>query len=154
MNEPRSFSAHPLYRILFIVCTLLTALFAWSLGSTLAHNLRMGGTLAWSVAEWGALFFLVIMLALSIWTMRQMFSRVELTPAGVTLFAPLLGEHHVDFRQCMGVSEGGRIGRSLTLLYHPVGADGLLDLDSVQSLTLPNVRDQETLIEHLREKIA
>ncbi len=152
MNEPRLFRAHPRYRLLLAASALLALLLAWSLGRGFAP-----GQSALDQADWGNLFFLLISLAAAVWYARAAVSRVELTPSGVTLhvrFGPLARSQHVDFRQIIGVSESGRLGANLALLYHPLNERGLVDSEAVRSLALPGVVDQERLLEAIAQRVS
>ena len=67
-----------------------------------------------------------------------------------TLIAPgQPATQSVAYRQLIGVEESGRFLATITLLYYPLGAGGLLDLDRIVSLTLPIVVDQTTLRDRL-----
>ena len=81
------------------------------------------------------------------------FSRVELTEAGVSLTMPLSSVRRVDFRQISSVSESGRGGHVITVLYHPVDVNQLIDIDDLDGLTLPEVVDQDSLLDCLESSI-
>jgi hypothetical protein len=128
----------PTYRFIFILCLGLALLFAWEL---------------WRVVTIGALLFLLISLALALWAGRALTARVQLTANGLCRHSLLQTPHCVEFRQLVGVSEEGRFNLVLVLTYHPMLDNGLLDLDAIQTLMLPAVRQQETLLAQLRAKL-
>ena len=151
MNEPRRFPAHPRYRLLFVASALLALLLAWNFGRGFTPSQS-----ALDSTDWGNLFFLLIALAATAWYARVAVSSVELTPDGVTLrtrFGPLDRVRHVAFRQITGVSESGRLGANLALLYHPLRADGLVDTETIRGLALPGVVEQETLLEAIARRV-
>ncbi len=159
MSEPGLFPAHPRYRLLFAASVLIALLLAWAFGrgllATIESSASFGSATALDQADWFTLLFLLIMLAATAWFARVMSSSVELTPDGVTLrsrFGRLGGTRHVAFRQITGVDESGRLGTSLTLLYHPLHSDGLVDTETIRALALPGVVDQETLLEAILQR--
>lgn len=161
MNEPRLFPTHARYRLLFVASVLVAALLAWNLGQGLLGTPAVDGVslanLALDQGDWGNLLFLLLTLAIATFYARAMSSTVELTPAGVTLrtrFGPIGRARHVDFRQITGASESGRLGSNLTLIYHPLRADGLVDGDDVRGLTLPGVVDQDALLDAIVRRAA
>ena len=48
------------------------------------------------------------------------------------------------------MSEEGRLQRVILLLYHPLCADGQMDLDDLHSLALPALEEQTDLLEILQ----
>ncbi len=80
-------------------------------------------------------------------------TRVELTPTGLTVHRPGRPPLHVDFRQMVDVHEGGRLLKTLSLVYYPVDADGLVDLEAPRSLFLPAVERQAELLRVLRSRL-
>ena len=129
------------YRILAVVSLLMALLFGYRI------------TLNDLTAEPGALFFLLIMLGVSLWTLRILVSRVELTGDAVTYIVAGRTTCEVKNRQLVDVIEGGRVIRSLTLLYHPLCADGLVNVDAIQSLNLPGVEGMDGFIEQLQSRV-
>lgn len=119
--------------------------FGWRLGSA-----WLGG----QGVQWDALFFLVLMLGLTAWALWQIPSRVETSSRDVTLTRPFTAPHTVEYRQLFSVTENGRVGgRSISLVYHPLREDGLLDLDNARSLILPEVENQNELLALLEERM-
>jgi hypothetical protein len=125
------FPAHTRYRFYFAGSVGLALLFVW--------DLVQGAGVEF-------LFFAGIALVAALWSARMMASRVELTRVGVTLHMPFAELRHVDFRQLFSASEEGRFNRVITLIYYPVAADGLLDLQDARTLFLPAVEEQERLM--------
>ncbi len=152
MNEPQRFRAHPRYRLLLAASALLALLLAWNLGRGFTPTQRV-----LNQADWGNLFFLLISLAAAAWYGRAAVSGVELTPSGVALhvrFGPLARSRYVDFRQIISISESGRLGANLALLYHPLNERGLVDAEAVRSLALPGVVDQEELLAAIDQRVS
>jgi hypothetical protein len=103
--------------------------------------------------QWDALFFLVLMVGLMAWALWQIPARVETAPRSITLTRPFISPRTVEYRQLFSVTENGRVGgRSISLVYHPLRDDGLLDLDDARSLILPEVENQEALLELLESR--
>ena len=113
-----------------IVCVALTLLFGWSLWQT--PTIQTG-------------FFCVICLGAAFWYGQMSLSSVTITENSLVYDSLLRSRQEVEFRQLIEVSENGRFGQAITLLYYPVLTTGLVDLENVQSLFLPQVIDQETL---------
>jgi len=132
------FQTHLRYKFLAVLSLVMVLLFTWTLYQSFAG---------------GSLFFLLACLGTGLWYLWVGFSRVRLSATGVELNLPLGAPREVAFRQLVSVSESGRIGRSITLIYHPLLDDGFLDLEQVQSLALPEVLKQQTLLENLEERI-
>jgi hypothetical protein len=130
--------AHPKYRFLVLACAVLGVLFAW--------QLRAG-------FEVGTALFLIIILGLLVWYSQALGSRVVVEPTRLVLHRPLATTRAVEFRQLAGVSEEGRFGQAILVLYHPLGEQGLVVLDEIQSLALPTVRNQDALLAMLVEQI-
>lgn len=125
--------------------TVATAAFGWRLASA-----WLGG----QGVQWDALFFLVLMLGLTAWALWQIPSRVETSSRDVTLTRPFATPRKVEYRQLFSVTENGRVGgRSISLVYHPLREDGLLDLDDARSLILPEVENQDELLALLEERM-
>jgi hypothetical protein len=54
----------------------------------------------------------------------------------------------------VSVSEGGRLGgRSVTVLFHPLEANGLVDLAGADSLIVPEVDDHDGLLAALEARV-
>ncbi|CAN5729015.1 hypothetical protein BH10CHL1_BH10CHL1_13070 [soil metagenome] len=126
------------YKFIALFCLFFVAGFAWNLTRTFTLE---------------TLFFFVLSLAVVIWSVLAMLSYVEVGADNLVLFAPLQSDRSVRFRQLISVSENGRFNPVLTLIYHPQRADGLLDLDHVQSLILPALNEQEELLELLEARL-
>src|SRR5688572_22153632 len=125
------YTGHLLYRLLAALCVLLALLFAWQL-----YN-------RW---DWGALLFL----AVAVWSAYRYFvlmsSKVEVNADCVRVLAPGASPREVRFRQFSAVYEEGRGLKSILLLYHPLAANGLFDLDEERTLMLPAVNQHEALL--------
>ena len=137
-NYLMTYSTHPIYRILTLVCLLFALLFIWELRNGL---------------ELDALFFLAVAGGLALYNGRLAASRVELTTEAVQLHQPLTHTRRVEFRQLSEVHEEGRGSKSILLLYHPRQPDGLFVLDELQSLALPNVTRQDELLDTLTVRV-
>ncbi len=125
------FPAHRRYRFYFVGGVGLTLLFTWEVVRRFSPELAI---------------FLGMSLIIALWSARKMGSRVELTPIGVTLHTPFSPAQHLDFRQLLSAGEEGRRSKIITLIYYPVGGDGLLDLQNPLTLFLPEVEEQERLM--------
>jgi hypothetical protein len=145
----RVYKPHPRYQWMSLGSIVLFLLFAWNV---LAPVVRSG---RWTAVnpDVGTFFFMAAALGIAIWQGRMALSRVELTSKDVSLSAPLSRVRHVAFRQLSSVSESGRGGRVITLLYHPIGANQLVDVDDLEGLALPEVVDQDSLLDHLEEHV-
>jgi hypothetical protein len=102
--------------------------------------------------ELAGLLFLLFAIWLLFFAVRSLFSRVEVDEHGLTLVRPLAQPLQVQFRQLAEVSEEGRLQRVILLLYHPLCADGLVDLDDLHSLALPALEEQTDLLEILQTR--
>jgi hypothetical protein len=132
------YMAHPRYRLFALGSAVLAMLF--------------GGDLLRSF-EVGALLFFCVCLGIAVWYARTMFSQVEVGRDRVRVNRPYAAPQEVEFRQLVSVAEEGRMGTAIMLSYHPKSAQGLLDLDSVQTLMLPAVVNQEALYNHLSRQV-
>ena len=130
MHEPTTYPVHSRYSMFFIVCVALTLLFGWSLWQT--PTIQTG-------------FFCVICLGAAFWYGQMSLSSITITENALVYDSPLRTRQEIEFRQLIEVSESGRLGQSITLLYYPLLTTGLVDLEDAQSLFLPQVIDQETL---------
>lgn len=138
MASSAIYSAHPKYRLFVLTCAVLAVLFIWQLRQ---------------LFDIGAVLFLVIAVGLLLWYGRMMGSRVVVEETRMALHTPLARPKVVEFRQLAGVSEEGRIGQSILVLYHPLAEHGLVELDEVRSLALPAVQDQEALLATLAKQV-
>jgi hypothetical protein len=85
--------------------------------------------------------------------LRGLGSRVEVADHAITLLRPLSPPERIEYRQLAEVSEEGRLHRVIVLLYYPLRADGLVELDDLRSLALPALEDQYALLELLESKV-
>lgn len=132
-----TYRAHPRYRLLALAAALLALLLAW--------DLRRG-------VEPGGLLFFGVALGLAAWYGREVGSRVTLETRRLRLQRPLAADAVVEFRQLAGVSEEGRFGQSILLHYHPLAADGRIELEEIRSLALPALQEQAILLEILTKQ--
>jgi len=102
--------------------------------------------------EGGAVFFLLVSLGAALWSVGNLLSRVEVDAVSLVVRLPLLPARRIDIRQLAEVTENGRFVPALVVLYYPLRADGLVDLDDLRSQTLPAVEDQADLLQFLQEK--
>lgn len=124
----------------------MTVLAAWELrGSDNFGDLQ-------AMLNEGLVFFLVSF-GVAIWAIWNLLSRVELREESVSIRNPIGGRTTVEFRQAISAIESGRFGNSISLLYHPFGANGLIDTDDADTLYLPKVENQDDLLDHFRKKI-
>ncbi|MEM7535573.1 MAG: hypothetical protein AAF639_25580 [Chloroflexota bacterium] len=130
MHEPTTYPVHSRYLMFFIVCLALTLLFGWSLWQT--PTIQTG-------------FFCIVCLGAALWYGQMSLSSVTVTDNALAYDSLLRKRREIEFRQLIEVSESGRFGQSIMLLYYPLLATGLVDLEDAQSLFLPQVIDQETL---------
>lgn len=133
--ETRVFAPSGFYGVVTALGIVVAALFGWEFGRT---------------PGLGALLFLGIGIGITLWSLRAQTSRVAVTRATLCLVRPWQAERCVAFRQLVSVAETGRLNPVLLLVYHPAQATGLLDLDSVETLELPAVRDQDALLAQLK----
>lgn len=105
----------------------------------------------WRQFDWITLIFMVGCLYAAAIFANQWAARVELDRHGLQLRTPLRRQR-VEFRQIDSAAEAGRIARGIVVTYHPLTPDGLLDLDTLHSVALPAVEDQETLLAALQAR--
>ena len=138
INQPTNYRASMRYRLMALVGLLVAIAFGW----TLAARHGRGQGLAYD-----ALFFFLVMIGFTFWSLYQALGRVELADRELTLRMPLSAPRTIEYRQLFSATENGRVGgRSVSLVYHPLRADGLLDLDDARSMTLPEVEGQDELL--------
>lgn len=105
----------------------------------------------------GALFFMGLSLAVAGWQWRAARTRITLESDRVRVAVPWSTPRTIEFRQMLSVVQEGRVNPALLILYHPHtdrhSEGGLLDLDAVQSLSLPAVENQQALLERLEGQI-
>lgn len=137
-NHQQVYRTHALYSWVVLLLVLLTLVLGWG---TLQAFSREG------------LFFLLVMLAITLWFGRLIGNQVTLDERGLTVIAPLRAPQRIDFGQLLSVSESGRLFVVCTLLYHPRQPTGLLDLETVHSITLPTLTAQDQLLATLTAQI-
>ena len=141
---PTTFRPSPTYVAVAGAAALFSTIFA----ATAAQGLRAGGTVPLT-----DLFFCAVALLIGVWALRWLLSKVHLGINHIALQAPLTGTNVIEFRQLSSVSRGGRLGSTITVLYHPLRENGTVELDEVRSLILPSVRDQAALFAALEEHV-
>lgn len=151
-NQPiNQFTHHyptsPRLKFMVAAGAVLMLLCGWEL-------VRFQGSLR-SDFSWGFLLFFVIALAVTLWYLREMLSRVSLTDDAVVVEPPFGATRTVAFRQLVSVSETGRMGgHTITLIYYPLRADGLVDHHGAAGLILPEVDDHDGLLAALEAQVA
>lgn len=125
------------YRIFALVSLVMAGLFGWDL----LHGV-----------EAGAVLFFVVCLGILIWAVRIMFTKVYLAADRLIVATPLSQQKEVEFRQILSVTEEGRGGKAIVVVYHPRVENGLLDLDRAKTVSLPAVENQDALYEDLVQK--
>ncbi|MEX1021476.1 MAG: hypothetical protein WDZ49_17575 [Litorilinea sp.] len=130
------------YGISALLCLGLGLVFGWQL----VGQLRAG-------AEAGTVLFLGICLGCAVWQWRAARTRVMLDRDRMIVAPPWRAAHEIEFRQLLTVVQEGRVNPTLLVMYHPRGANGLVDPDAVQSVTLPGVQDQTALLDRLEGHI-
>ncbi len=147
LDEETAYATSPRYKILVGVGALLSLLLGWELWR--AGSLQTGGDYAW-----GYLFFFVVTLAVTAWYAWEMSSIVTLSPTALSVTMRPGRTQSVEFRQMVSVSESGRLGgRSITIVFHPLQANGLVDLDGADSLIVPEVDDHDGLLAALEARV-
>jgi hypothetical protein len=136
--QAASYAAHPKYKLLVAVWAVMAALFAWQLRRGLDPE---------------TLLFLAIALGLLFWYGRGWGARVTLEARRLRLYRPLAADTVVEFRQLADVHAEGRFGQSILLHYHPLAADGRIELDEIRSLALPALLEQDALLETLTQQV-
>jgi hypothetical protein len=135
----QTYTAHAFYRLLVVICLALALAYGWSLYNDWRTDIVL---------------FFVIMLSIGLSSLRASLTRLEVTANALILHRPLVAPQQVAFRQLSSISEDGRFNRVLTVLYHPLRADGrLVELDEVRVLHLPALNDQEALLTRLTANI-
>jgi hypothetical protein len=111
---------------------------------------------AWEVARsfaWATLFFLVIALAFATINLAWATTQVELTPTGLTCHRRFVAPRHINFRQIVTATDAGRGTTGISLVYYPLGSDGLIDLDNPLSFFLPGMERQDELLAIVQQEI-
>lgn len=132
-----TYRPHPRYVLMTGIAVICLALLGWQL---------LGR------ADLGLLLFFGVALGLLFFALRGIGSRVEVDALGLTLFRPLSPPLRILYRQIVQVTEEGRFQRVLVILYYPLAADALIDLDGVRSQALPALDDQAELLDLLQTK--
>ncbi len=138
MSEDRLYRPQRSYTLMAYAGALVALLFAWEVGRNFA---------------WPTLFFFVIALAFAAANLRWATTQVELTPTGLTCHRRFAAPLHIDFRQIVTVTQAGRMTTGITLIYYPLAANGLIDLDDPRSLFLPAMERQDELLAIVQQKI-
>jgi hypothetical protein len=147
VNESVPYATSPRYKILVVAGALLTGLLGWEL-------MRIDPLQGERDAVLGYLFFFIVTLSITLWYAREMFSVVSLTPSSLSVTRRPGQTRCVEFRQMVSVSEGGRLGgRSVTVIFHPLEANGLVDLAGADSLIIPEVDDHDGLLAALEARV-
>jgi hypothetical protein len=136
-DQPIVYRPHDRYVLYAGASLIMVAAFVW---------------LLWRQYEAGALFFLIVAVGSSIWSVGNLLSRVEVEATGLIVRVPLWPARRIDWRQLSAVTEDGRFLRALVILYYPLRTDGLVDVDDLRSQILPAVENQSELLEFLQEK--
>ncbi|MCY3900504.1 MAG: hypothetical protein OXF50_23830 [Caldilineaceae bacterium] len=100
-----------------------------------------------------SLFFLLGAIAFALIHIRWALMRMELTADGVTVRAPMQGPMQIQFRQMITCEEAGRFVPGVSLVYWPVSAEGIVEMDVPHTLFLPAVTRQDELLAALQERI-
>lgn len=137
-GEARTFRAHPRYTIFALVSLIMAGLLTWQLVQR------------WETAT---LLFVLIALGLALWSAHLILARVMLEGNRITYHRPPFPPRVVEFRQFINVYLEGRVGRSILVAYHPYSAQGLLDLEHAEALTLPALVDQTALFAELEQQV-
>jgi len=132
------YSSHYRYKIQFALALLLALALAWSLSQNFAPDIA---------------FFFLTCIGILLWSARDAASSVEQGGTTITLKRSLGRAKSIALGHISDVWQEGRLGQSITLLYHPQQEDGLLDLDNVESLILPQVQRQDELYEFLKDRV-
>ena len=146
-SETVHYPTSPRYKILVGAGFTLSLLLGWET----VRAFTGGGD---GDVPWGTLFFLVITLGITTWYGREMLSIVRLSPDALEVTRRPGTTRIVEFRQMVSVSDAGRLGgRSITVVFYPLEADGLVDLDGADSLIVPEVDDHDGLLDALEARV-
>ena len=96
------------------------------------------------------LLFLVASLVGVVWYGSESITRVSVTDNALIVRAPLR-TRRIEFRQLIEAVEAGRALKRIVVAYHPLRADGLVDLDKTRTHTLPAVNYQDELVALLQQ---
>ena len=100
-----------------------------------------------------SLFFLLGAIAFALIHVRWALMRMELTADGVTVRAPMQATMQIQFRQMITCEEAGRFMPGVSLVYWPVSAEGIVEMDVPRTQFLPAVARQDELLAALQERI-
>ncbi|MXX24250.1 MAG: hypothetical protein F4Z82_02220 [Caldilineaceae bacterium SB0668_bin_21] len=100
-----------------------------------------------------SLFFLLGAIAFALIHVRWALMRMELTADGVTVRGPMQATMQIKFRQMITCEEAGRFMPGVSLVYWPVSAEGIVEMDVPRTQFLPAVARQEELLAALQERI-
>jgi hypothetical protein len=95
------------------------------------------------------MLFLVASLAGVAWYGSQLITRISVESDALVVREPWR-RRRIEFRQLIDVSEAGRALKRIVVAYHPLQADGLVNLDAVRTYTLPAVNFQDELLQLLQ----
>ena len=84
------------------------------------------------------------------WYGSQAITRVAVANNTLVVRAPLR-TRRIEFRQLIEAVEAGRALKRIVVAYHPLRADGLVDLDETRTYTLPAVNFQDELLQLLQQ---
>lgn len=147
--EVRQFYPTARYAVMAAAGVAIGLLLLWQL----LAPMRNGAPFTLQHLLGGEGLFTATSLVLAVYFARQAATRVMLTKQAITRTIPLGAAQTVELRQLMSVSESGRAGNALILLYHPLRDDGLLELDDVRSLVLPALQGQDELRTYLEARV-
>ncbi len=100
-----------------------------------------------------SLFFLLGAIAFALIHVRWALMRMELTADSVTVRAPMQATTQIQFRQMITCEEAGRFMPGVSLVYWPVSAEGIVEMDVPRTLFLPALARQDELLAALQERI-
>ena len=106
-------------------------------------------------SDLGTALFFCLGLGLLLLTLRNAGSSVEADALGLTLLRPLAAPLRIQYRQIAQATEESRFQRTMkviVVLYYPLGADGLVDLEDLRSQALPALEEQTELLHVLQTK--
>ena len=146
----RVYKPHPRYRWMALGSVLLFLLFAWNL---MAPVIRSG---QWATVnlDVGTLFFMAAAIGIAVWQGRMALCRVDTDVTGRLLVRSLgTGSDMSSSASCPASPKAGAADAVITLLYHPIGVNQLVDVDDLKGLALPEVVDQDSLLDSLEERV-
>ena len=135
--EPAGYPPHPRY-LLYLVVALGACIYL--------------GWLFLRAPEWTYLFFIALCVASAAWAAWNLGTAVATDASSIVVRTPLGRARRVDYRQFAEVAPGGRFLPTLVVLYYPLRADGLLDLDELRSLHLPATEARDELLADLQKR--